>query len=239
MRTLAIVALLATSASAQTADEIIGKYIKTIGGIEKINAVTTLRRVGKFTGGGGFQAGILQENKRPEKVREEFQMQGMAAINAYDGAKGWKIDPFGGKKDVEALSEEELKSIVEDADFDGPLVNYQQKGNKVEYIGLDPVEGTDAHKLKVTKKNGDVYYYYMDTDYFVPIKIETQRMIRGEQREYETSIGDYKEVGGVYIPFSFESNVKGSANKQKVTYETIEANVQLADSRFVPPGGAK
>jgi hypothetical protein len=81
----------------------------------------------------------------------------------------------------------------------------------------------------------------MDTDYFVPIKIDLQRMVRGEQREYETSIGDYKEVNGWYLPYSFETNAKGSSNKQKVTYDKIEANVAVPDSRFVSPavGGAR
>src|SRR3989442_13681877 len=81
---LAGLALLATPLSAQTADEIIAKYVKTIGGMDKIQAVTTLRRTGKFTGGGGFEAAVLQENKRPTKVREEFSLQGMTGINAYD-----------------------------------------------------------------------------------------------------------------------------------------------------------
>jgi len=232
---LCLIFLLGFPVWAQTADEIISKFIKTTGGMDKINAVTSLRRTGKFVGGGGFEAVISQENKRPDKVREEFTIQGLVGVNAWDGKAGWKIEPWQGKKDPEPLGEEEMKSIIEDADFDGPLINYQQKGNKVEFIGMDPVEGTDAYKLKVTKKNGDSYYYYMDTDYFVPIKIETQRMVRGEQREYETSVGDYKEVNGWYLPFSFESNVKGNSNKQKVSYDKIEANVALADTRFSQP----
>lgn len=233
-----LVALLAIPLSAQTADDIVARYVKTTGGIEKINAVQSLRRTGKFTGGGGFEAVVVNENKRPESVRQEFQFQGMVGVVAYDGKSGWKIEPWQGKKDAEPLGEEELKSIVEDADFDGPLVNYQQKGNKVEYLGLEPVEGTDSHKLRVTTKAGDVFFYYMDTDYFVPIKIETKRTVRGEMREYETSIGDYKEVNGWYLPYSFETNVKGSPNRQKITYDRIEANVAIADSRFQPPSGA-
>ena len=159
----------------------------------------------------------------------------MTGVNAYDGKAGWKIEPWGGKKDVESLSEEELKSIVEGADFDGPLVNYRQKGNQVEFAGAEPVEGTDAYKLKVTLKNGDVHYYFMDTDYYVPIKIETRRMVRGAEQEFEISLGDYKEVSGVYLPFSFESGPKGSASKSQITYEKIEANVSLDDNRFKQP----
>jgi hypothetical protein len=223
------------AATPKTADEIIDKYIKTVGGAEKIQAVKTLRRSGKFTGGGGFEAAIVDENKRGNMVRQEFSLQGMTQINAYDGKQGWKIEPWQGKKDVEPLGEEEMKQIVEDADFDGPLVNYQQKGNKIEFAGMEPVEGTDAYKLKVTLANGDVRYYYMDTDYFVPIKIDLKRMVRGAEREYETTLGDYKEVAGWYLPHSLETGTKGSPNKQKITFEKIEANIPIDDSRFSAP----
>ncbi len=231
-------ALFAVTASAQTAEEIVARYIKTVGGMEKIQAVKTLRRAGKFTGGGGFEATIIEENKRPNMVRQEFSLQGLAGINAYDGKTGWKIEPWQGKKDPEPLGEEEMKQILEDSDFDGPLVNYRQKGNKVEFVGMEPVEGTDTFKLKVTLANGDTRYYYMDTDYYVPIKIETKRMIRGAEREYETTLGDYKEVAGWYLPHSVESNVKGSPNKTAVTYEKIEANVPIGDGRFGLPSVA-
>jgi hypothetical protein len=231
-------ALSAAPLSAQTADEIIAKYVKTVGGMDRIQAVHTLRRTGKFTGSGGFEAAVLQENKRPNRVREEFSLQGMTGVNAYDGATGWKIEPWQGKKDAEALSEEEMKSIVEDADFDEPLVNYQQKGNKVEYVGMEPVEGTDTYKLKVTLASGDVRYYYLDTDYYVPIKIEMKRMIRGAEQEFETSVGDYKEVAGWYLPFSIETGVKGSQDTQKITFDKIEANLPIDDSRFTKPAVA-
>ena len=210
---LASAAIIAAPLGAQTtrtptADEIIARFIKTVGGAEKIQSIRTLRRVGKFTGDDGFEAAVIVENTRPNKVREEFSIQGMTGVNAYDGANGWKIDPFGGKKDPESLSEEEMRSIVEDSDFDEPLINYQQKGNKVELVGMDQIEGTDVYKLKVTLKSGDTRYYYMDTDSYVPIKYDTKRIIRGTPQETETTLGDYKQVGGWYLPFSLESRQK-------------------------------
>jgi hypothetical protein len=203
--------------------------------MEKIQAVKTLRRTGKFTGGGGFEAVIVEETKRPNKVRQEFSLQGLTQITAYDGKAGWKVEPWGGKKDPEPLGEEEMKQIIEDSDLEGPLINYQQKGNKVEFVGMEPVEGTDSFKLRVTLANGDVRYYYLDTDYYVPVKIETRRIIRGAEREYETTLGDYKEVDGWYLPYSIESGVKRSEATQKITYEKIEANVPIDDSRFRAP----
>ncbi|MEO8381347.1 MAG: sialidase [Acidobacteriota bacterium] len=240
MRRVALVVtgliLFASSLAAQTADEIIQKYLRNSGGLERIRSVSTLRRTGKFTGGGGFEATVAEENKRPNRVRQEFSLQGMTAVTSWDGTTGWKIEPFDGKKDVETLSEEELKSIISDADFDGPLVDYQRKGNKVEYVGTEPVEGTDAYKLKVTMADGEVRYYYMDTDYYVPIKIETKRVVRGVEREFESTFGDYKPVGGWYLPHAVELGIKGSANRQKVTYETIEPNAAISNTRFAKPG---
>lgn len=235
----AIITLSTFSTVAQTADEIIARYIKAVGGMEKIEAVQTLRRTGKFIGGGGFEAVILQENKRDASVREEFSLQGMTAINAYDGKTGWKIEPWNGKKDPEALGEEEMKSILEDADFDGPLVDYHRKGNKIEFLGMDKFEGTDTYKLKVIKPNGDVYVFYLDTDFYMPIKIDTKRMVRGEEREYETALADYKLVNGWYIAYSVEINAKGRSDKSKFVYDKIEANVQLDDQRFAMPKAVK
>jgi photosystem II stability/assembly factor-like uncharacterized protein len=231
---LAGMALFALPASAQTADEIIAGYLKTIGGMEKLQAVKTLRRAGKMTVGMGIEIAVVHENKRPNLVRQEMSMQGLTGVTAYDGRAGWKIEPWQGKKDVETLGEEETKAILEDSDFDGPLINYREKGNKVEFVGREPVEGSDALKLKVTLKNGDVRYYYMDSDYYVPIKIESRRMVRGAEREYEMILGDYKQVAGVYVPHSVETAPKGSPERQKLTFEKITGNVALDDSRFNP-----
>ena len=236
--TIAALVLCTTPLSAQSVDSLVAKYIQASGGITKIQALQSLRRTGRFTGGGGFEAVVVQENKRPGSVREEFSIQGMTGINAYDGRDGWKVEPWNGKRDPEALGEDEMHGILDDADFDGPLVNYQAKGNRVESQGLEQIEGSDAYKLKVTRPNGDVSFYYLDTEYYVPIRIDTQRMIRGAPQEYETSLGDYKQVAGVYLPFSYESGPKGSSStdRSKITYDKIEANVALDNSRFARPG---
>ena len=236
---LGLLILFAATAGAQTVDEIIENYIRNSGGMDRIQSVRTLRRTGKFTGGGGFEARVVEENKRPNRVRQEFVIQGMTGVNAWDGATGWKIEPWGGKKDVEPLSEEETKAITVDADFDGALVNYREKNNKVEYLGTEPIEGTDAHKLRVTlASTGEVRIYYLDSDYYVPIRIDTKRMVRGAEREYETSYGDYKSVNGWYLPHSIETGVKGSPFRQQITFETIEANVPLSNARFAKAGTA-
>jgi photosystem II stability/assembly factor-like uncharacterized protein len=221
----------------QTADELIARYIKTAGGLDAIRAAKTLRRVGRFDGGGGFSARQLQENVRANHVREEFAFGGMAAITAWNGSEGWTIQPFGGKKDPEALSEGQRKSMIEDGDFDGPLVDWKAKGNVVEYLGREPVEGTDTYKIKVTVPDGDSYVYFLDADYYLPIKYETRRLVRGVEQESETFFGDYRAVDGWYLPFAVETGQRGSSFRQKVTWETIETNVPVGEARFERPAG--
>src|SRR5437867_1005362 len=225
--------------SQESIDDIVAKYAKRVGGLEKIQSIQSVRRSGKFYGGGGFEAQIKAENKRPNKVRQEFAFGGMVGVTAYDGKNGWKIEPWQGKKDPEPLGEDETKGIVEDAQFEDPLLNYQLKGNKAELVGTDQIEGTDVFKVKVTlAANGDVRTYYIDQDSYVPIKYEVKRTVRGAEREFEVELGDYKEVNGVLFPFAIAIGSKGSssANKAQYALDRIEANVALDDSRFTKPG---
>ena len=231
--------LLAVSASAQTADDLIAKNIQAHGGMDKIKSVNTMRFTGKIIVGPGIEAPIVAEFKRPNNMRFEITVQGLSAVQAYNGKTGWEINPFNGKKDPEPMGEDDLKDVMEQADFDGPLVDYKQKGNKVEYAGKEPVEGTDAYKLKVTLKSGDVRYLYLDTDSYLEIREVSKRTIRGTEREIESNLGDYKPEGGVMMAHSIEEGAKGSAEKQKITIEKVEINPPIEDSRFAMPGGEK
>ena len=220
---------------AQTVDEIIAKNIQAHGGLEKIKAVKTIRTTGKFSQG-AFRAGFLQENKRSDKVREEAIIQGLAQIQAYDGKVGWQVNPFGGRKDAELISADDLKNLTLDADIDGPLVGYKEKGHKAELLGHESVEGTDCYKIKLSLKNGDVRYYFLDADSFLEIKEENQSTIRGAVQFTESYYGDYEEVNGLYFPFAYETGQKGDAQRTKFTVEKVELDVPLDDSLFTMPG---
>ena len=230
----AFVSLQPAGATAQTVDEVIARNVQAHGGAEKLKSVHTLRTLGKFTQG-SFQADFRQENKREDKVREEYIIQGLAQVQAYDGKTGWQISPFGGRKDPELLSQDDLKSLVVDADLDGPLVDYKAKGHQAELVGHDSVEGTDCFKIKLIMKNGDVRYYYLDTDSYLELKVEIQTMIRGALQEFELYYGDYEQVNGIYYPFAVETGDKGSDSRTKFAVDKVELDVPLDDARFLMP----
>ena len=236
---LIAVCCLAAISFSQTADELIAKNIQARGGMEKIKGIKTLRMRGKFEGGGGFTAAVTQENQRPDLIRETFTLQGMTAVQAYDGSTGWQIQPFGGKKDPELMGEDDLRDLLLDADFDGPLVDYKEKGSTVEFLGHDVVDGDDALRLKVTLKNGDIIYEYLDPDTFIEIRKEIQQFIRGSVRDRVVGYGSYKPVDGVMYPFSISQGPKNHPDAQTTTVRKMEANVAIDPADFALPASLK
>src|SRR5437868_8337074 len=193
--------------SAQTAEELVAKNLEAKGGVDKIKAIKPYKFSGKYQQG-SFSAQVAQVAKAPDYIREMFIVQGMTQVQAYDGKTGWQISPFQGRRDPEMLGEDDLRDISEDADFYGPLVDYKEKGNAVEYLGHDTVDGDDVYRLKVTLKNGDIVYYYLDPETYLEIRVESEHFIRGAVQESFTEMGSYKLVDGVYYPFSLSTGSK-------------------------------
>jgi len=221
--------------SAQTAEELVAKNLAARGGIEKIKAIQTLRLTGRLQAG-GFRADVVLTTKSPNLLRQAVTIQGMSQIEAYDGSTGWKISPFEGRKDPELLGEDELRPLVEEADFYGPLVDYKTKDNKIEYLGHDTVDGDDVYRLKVTLANGDILYYYLDPDTYLEIRTEKVVFVRGSVHESMTNFGSYKLVNGVYFPFAMEVGSKQNPGElAKIAVDKYEANLPVDASQFKMP----
>jgi hypothetical protein len=227
---------LASLAPAQTVDEILAKNYEAKGGLARIHAVQSMRVTGKITLGPGMEAPAVIEQKRGDRVRLDITFQGMTLTPmALNGSTGWKLMPIQGNPNPESLSPEEMKDAIEQADMDGFLVDYKSKGHAIEFLGKEKVEGTDAYKLKVSLKNGDVRTVYIDTDSNLEIKIEAKSQRRGAELEGDTILGDYKEVDGLVVAHSIDAGQKGSPGRQIITISKIEINPKLDDARFVMP----
>ncbi len=223
------------AAPALTLDQVIAKCIQARGGMERLRALKSLRLTGRMIVGPGTEAPVVMEKKRPNNVRLEITIQGMTATQAYDGKSGWGINPFQGNKDAQPMGEDELKGIIEESDMDGMLIDYQQKGHKLELLGKEPVDGGDAYKIKVITKAGDQHIISIDADSFLEVKDESKVTVRGTENESETILGDYKAVDGIMFPFSIDAGQKGNPQRQKATIDKVEVNPALDDARFKMP----
>jgi outer membrane lipoprotein-sorting protein len=243
-RFAAILMVLATPAAlGYSATELAAKNIEARGGADKLNAIRSLRLSGKLlVNGDTVELSYVTLIRRPSSIRYEAQLQGLTQVQAYDGEQAWQINPFQGRKDPEKLSADDAKGLSEDAtDFLGALVDYQPEGYTLDYLGTQDIDGTEAHKLRVTRPNGDVTYVYLDPDHFLEIRVVNRRIEHGVPNETITDYGDYEKVDGVYLPFAQDSWQKGSSDHQKVQYDKAEANVAADVSAFsfpAPPAPA-
>jgi hypothetical protein len=234
---LIMVCSIAQSAFAVTADELVAKNIDAKGGLEKLHALQAIRLSGRMrVQGDTLELGYVALVRQPASVRYEASLQGLTQVQAYDGAQAWQINPFQGRKDPEKLSADDAKGLGEDAaDFTGALVDYQTKGYKLDLLGTEDIDGTDAYKLRISRPNGDTTMVYLDPDHFLEIRIVNRRIEHGVPVETVTDLGDYEKVAGVNLPFVQESHLKGSSDLQKVQFEKAEPNPDTSPALFEFP----
>lgn len=233
---LALAALVAVPASAQTVDEIIAKNLQARGGLDALKAVSTVRLTGTMSAGPAGDAPFVMEQRRPNLMRMQITIPGgTTVVSGFDGKTAWQVNPMMGSAEPQVLPEQQSKMVAEQADFDGPLVDYKAKGNTVELVGKDKVDGRDAYKLKLTTKGGNTVFVYIDAERFLEIRSESKTSFQGQEMESESVLSDYRPEGGLMMPHVIEAGAKGSPQRMKRTIQKVEINVPIDDARFSAP----
>jgi outer membrane lipoprotein-sorting protein len=230
-----LLCVFASSSPAQTVDQIVAKVFAARGGLIKIRALKAQRVSGTISFGADASGPFFVELKRPLRMHMQITMQNLTMVRVYDGKSGWANNPFAGKMNPDPMTEEDLKNISEEVDFDGPLVDYKKKGNQVELVGKDKVEDKDAWRLRLTTKNGDVRSYLFDAGSFLLLKWEGRRKAEGKDIPVESYFRDYRDVEGLKFAFEIDSGSSVTDLSQKIIIAKIELNPQLADSEFTKP----
>jgi hypothetical protein len=228
---------------AQTADEIVSKYIEKTGGKDAWSKVTTSKTTAKVkTQGMDFPA-IMLSKKMKQKI--SFTFQGINMVQpAFDGTTGWQTNFMNMKPEkMEAEDTEILRSEVDD--FPNPFLNYKQKGYTLELQDAEVVEGTDCFKLKMTKKpikidgkdEENASVYLIDKENFIPILIRSvikKGPAKGKLSEIYFS--DYQDVNGLMMPFTIDQKFEAQT-QASIVIEKIELNVDIDDKEFAFPEG--
>jgi hypothetical protein len=174
---------------------------------------------------------------RPNRQRLEIPFQGDTAVQVYDGANGWKLRPYLGRRDVESYTKDELTIAAAEQQLDGPLVDYAAKGTQVSLAGTDLVDGHPAYHLNLKFKDGSVRGLWIDGKSFLEVKLEgTPRRRDGRPRTVMTYFKDYRSVGGLMVPHLRETQVAGDPHVERIQIEKVVVNPSLGPSEFTKPG---
>jgi len=239
MRKLALLFLalfVALPATAQSVDDILAKYFAARGGLDKIRAVQSERVTGTISFGPGAEGPFVVERARPLKMRMEFNLNGGIIIRTYDGkSAGWTYNPFTSNPSVQPMSEAELRNVFEEADFDGPFVDYKSKGNQLEFTGKENIEERPAYKVKLTNRNGEVSYFFFDASTYLLLEWQGTRKMGDHEVPWVSHFREFREVNGLKYPFLIDAEEPGSENTQKIIADKIEVNVPMDEARFGKP----
>ncbi|HYA96456.1 MAG TPA: hypothetical protein VEH49_00050 [Methylomirabilota bacterium] len=233
----AAVAVAAASAAPQTVDDVVAKILDARGGAAKLRAIQTERVIGRISFGADAEGPFLVEFKRPAKYHMHLEMLGRRVYRTFDGkAAGWTLNPFAGDTEPRAMTADEVKDIAEEADFDGPFLDYRAKGIQIELVGKDKVEDKEALRLKVTSKSGDVRFYLADAAGFQLLKWEGKRKGQnGQDFDIESFFHDYRDVNGFKFAFEVLSGAPGQPPVQKIVVEKFEIDPAIDDADFGKP----
>lgn len=232
---LALVAGVAGAASAQTVDALIAKNLETKGGADKWKAVKTMRMTGRVNVQ-GMELPMTMLTKRPNMMRQEVAIQDRQIVSATDGTTVWTINPMLGSEAPTEMTGPQADALRDQADFDGALVSYKEKGHTVELVGAEDMDGVKVHHLKLTKKGGDVQHYYLDADSGIELKVVFETEVPGQgTMEIETELSNYQMVDGMLVPMSIKQIANGMVAAQ-ITVDKVEFNVPIDDAQFKMPG---
>ncbi len=182
----------------------------------------------------GIEIPFIQYSKRPGKVRLEATFQGLTLIQTFNGTEGWMINPFAGVTTPQPMTEDQLRSIRYQADTDGMLWNWKDKGYQVTLEGQEDMEGTSCYKIKLVTEPGDIFTFYVDADSYVMLRQNTKIMVMGNESENDTYFSNYMMVDGITMPGKVESKMNGQL-VMTLTFDKVEFNPELDDALFEKP----
>jgi hypothetical protein len=222
-----------------TVDQIVERYISARGGTQAWEEIQTMSWSGHLESetGGVNKTPFVMLFKRPDATRFEMIVQGQHLVRAFDGAKGWKLQPTNsGVPEVKQYSAEELSYARDAAGLDGPLFGFRAKGVKIESRGEQTVEGHEAYCLKLTLPSGQVRTDWIDAKSFLELKYDRDgRNPAGPRATVSVYYRNYQTVQGLVMPFVIETAGAGSNETNRMVIDKIAINPPLEQSLFAEP----
>ncbi len=227
--TLLIIAS-ASFVQAQSLDDVLKKYVKATG-LETLANAKSFQIKAKINQM-GMELPMEMKIKKPNKFRIEMEMQGQKMVQAYDGEKGWMIAPWV-SPDPQDMSGDQLKDALDQADMEGELYHYKEKGHTIEFVGKVNLDGKPAYKLKLTTKDGNKKTYFIDADTYLVTKVKAKISANGQTVDVTQNMSDFKTFDGITMAMKLES--VSPMGKAEIVMEDVKLNVDIDDAIFKKP----
>ena len=221
----AIMTFVGLYCTAQTADEIINKYVAAMGGAEKLSSLKTVKMEGSMSTQ-GIEFPLTITKKHLAGMRLDMEIMGTSNFQLANTTRGWVFMPVMQQTEPKEMDAEQMKTIQSQMDVQGTLFNYKEKGYTVEMAGTEKIDGKDAYKLKVVQ-NGKNVFYFIDAVSNLIVKTASKTNVQGNDMEVETSFSDYKKNADGYL-FAY-TNV---TTQGTISFDKISTNIPVDEKIF-------
>lgn len=225
-------------ASDLTAEQLIAKSNAARGGEQRLAAVQFVKLTGQWSTNAAKARPVTVMIAPGNYLRRIELASGPPSIKAIQGQESWEINPQNNVLKPAPMLARDASRFRRLADPQGPLVNPQAKGNKIEVIGKHAWRTFQVYKLKVTYPDGGVGYLYLDAQSFLPVRsVGTMYVAQvDEDADLEILYEDYRDVDGVKWPFKETSFAPQARFTQTISWDKVEIDRQpLDESVFAAP----
>ena len=177
----------------QTADEVIAKHIKAIGGKDAWKKVNSLEIDGTLTLQ-GTDVSVTLIQLHGKGMRQNISVQGTVGYQIVTPTAGWTFLPFHGQTEVNAMSQEDVKQAQNELDVHGSLLEYAEKGHTVELAGKENIDSNDCFKLILSLKSGKIETFYIDSKNFYLVRTITKQNVNGHEEDIVTNYSEFEKI---------------------------------------------
>jgi hypothetical protein len=227
-------ASIAGSVSGQTADEIISKYVKAIGGRERLQKITSVYSEGTIEVM-GMQGAIKIFTVNGKGTRQDIDINGTTITSCYGEKDGWSINPMTGASTAETMTPDQYNAGKDDIAVGGPFVDFTARGYKAELLGNDTIAHVNTYKIKVTSPDNIVTTNYFDATTFYLVRIVAQAEMQGQMMENIITFSDYKDSDGYKKPNKMEMDMAGGQFQMVITFTKLELDKPIDPAIFTKP----
>ena len=233
--------LAATNAAAQTADEVVQRFIAATGGraaYAKLRSRSASGTITLSTPAGDMTGSIEMVNEAPNKSRTLIKVD-LTALGAgqlvldqrFDGVDGYVLDSLQGNRPMDG---DQLETMRHGA-FPHPLLNYKELGATVRLTGKEKVGDRDAYVIVLEPPSGPPTRFSIDAENYllleVVVKLDVPQL--GREVEQTSTLHDYRDVDGVKLPHLVRST--SAIQNFTITFTTVEHNVRVDPALYVKP----
>lgn len=219
------------AAKAQTADEVVNKYVKAMGGADKLKSAKTQYTEGVMSMG-NMEIPIKRWVVQDKAMRLEFFVNGTNNIQVITKDSGWAQMPVQQQPEAKPLDKKMVGMMQSQLDISGELFNYKAKGKKIDFLGKEAVDGVDMYKLKVVNSNGTDGIAYINASNNYIVKTVNKINMKGEDVELVTLLSDYKTTPDGY---AYPAATAQTPSGIRISINKVEMNKPIADSIFAMP----